>query len=346
MENSLTTYQAKAKGIFDQKGGTLGMTLIALGVVAVIIFSQSILAFAHTILGLIVTVGFIGVILFLATNKEFRNIVGVSYMMAIHWLLGRVIEMNPIAILDGSLRSMYKKIDDAEAKMNDMNGIRLKWKDRVAQKKKETQDCLDRIEVYKKKLNAAVEVLEKQKWQGKIYVDQRQAARLVDITKEYISLQDQSENWYKILNKIMEGGKLTAEDAENELKILKEKYEMVKDSHSAFKSMMSILKGDPDDLANCAIASDIITKDIQDKVGEMDRVLNGTGNMIDKMDTDQEVYAIKGNDISEQYQKLGIDSLFTKLEVLPSAQLNKLQASNMTSDTSVAQKSAAKYFTN
>jgi hypothetical protein len=345
MENSFANLETKAKGIFDQKGGTLGMVLLALGCVVVIWNIKAIAAFATTLLGLLVTVGVIALIIFLIFNKDFRILVGTCYMMTLRYIMGAIVKKNPIAILDDTLKEMYKRIEDAEIKMGKMNGVRLKWKERVVQKKRDTKDCLDRITVYEKKRDAATDPIEKQKWAGKVFVEKRQSVRLVDITKEYMNLQEQSENWYKVLSKISDGAKLTVEDAENELKILKEKYEMIKDSHSAFKSMMSVLKGNPDERANYNLASDIITKDITDKVGEMDRVLNSTGGMIDKMDADKEIYSIKGDDISKKYQELGIDALFAKLDVLPSAQVsNKLQVVNITSDSTVLQKSASKYF--
>jgi predicted nucleic acid-binding Zn-ribbon protein len=347
MENSLANYEQKAKGIFDQKGGTLGMVLLALGVVAFIWNINAIAAFATTLLGLIVTVVAIAAILFLAFNKDFRILVGTLYMMAIRGLMGAVIKMNPIAILEDTIKEMYKRIDNIEDKMGKLNGVRLKFKDKIVTKKKETKECLDSIEVFEKRRDTANDPAEKQKWGGKVIVQQRQSVRLVDITKEYIDLQGASENWYNTLSKIEDGAKLTVEDAENEVKMLKEKFEMVKDSHSAFKSMMSIMKGNPDELANFNLASDIIAKDIADKVGEMDRVLNSTGGMIDKMDTDKEILSIKGNDISKQYKELGIDSLFAKMDILPSTQvINKLQVVNFTPDSSPLQKSSSKYFSN
>jgi len=335
MENSLATYQQKAKGLFDQKGGTLGMVLLALGVVVVIWNINAIAAFATTLLGLIVTVGVIAGILFLVFNKDFRFLIGTLYMMAIRSLLGMVIKINPIAILEDTIKEMYKRIDNVEDKMGKLNGVRLKFKDKIKEKKKELQACLDRKAAAEAKGNNAVAVLEG-----------RQSVRLVDITNEYIDLQQSSENWYNTLSKIAEMAKITAEDAQNEVKIQKEKYQMVKDSHSAFKSAMSILKGDPDELARFNQAFEFVSKDIMDKVGEMDRVINTTGGMIDKMDIDKEMYSIKGNDISKKYQELGIDALFAKMEALPSAQMNKLQVANMTSDTNVFQKSTSKYFSN
>lgn len=345
MENTLSNLENKAKGIFDQKGGTLGMVLLALGCVVVIWNIKAIAAFATTLLGLLVTVGVIAVIIFLVFNKDFRILVGTCYMMAVRYIMGYIVKMNPIAILEDTIKEMYKRIDFIEEKMGKLNGVRLKFKDKIVVKRKEAKDCLDSIPVFEKKRDSASDPIEKAKWDGKVKVQQRQSVRLVDITKEYIDLQAAAENWYRTLSKIQDGAKLTVEDAENETKMLKEKFQMVKDSHSAFKSMMSIMKGNPDERANFNLASDIITKDITDKVGEMDRVLNTTGGMIDKMETDKEILSIKGNDISKKYQELGIDALFAKMDVLPSTQVsNKLQVNNFTPGTSVLQKSASKYF--
>jgi predicted nucleic acid-binding Zn-ribbon protein len=261
--------------------------------------------------------------------------------------MAAVIKMNPIVILEDTIKEMYKRIDNIEDKMGKLNGVRIKFKDKIVTKKKETKDCLDSIDVFEQRRDTAIDPAEKQKWGGKVIVQQRQSVRLVEVTKEYMDLQAASENWYNTLSKIEDGAKLTVEDAENEVKMLKEKFEMVKDSHSAFKSMMSIMKGNPDELANFNLASDIIAKDIADKVGEMDRVLNSTGGMIDKMETDKEILSIKGNDISKQYKELGIDSLFAKMDVLPSAQvINQLQVVNFTPDSSSLQKSSSKYFSN
>jgi hypothetical protein len=80
------------------------------------------------------------------------------------------------------------------------------------------------------------------------------------------------------------------------------------------------------------------------KVGEMDRIINTTGGMLDKMDMEKEVFALKGADISQKYQELGIDALFAKMEELPSQQMVKLQTADMTQPTSPLQKSASKYF--
>lgn len=339
MENSLANYGEKAKGVFDQKGGTLGMVLLAIGVVALLVFFQPILAIIQlaltNILGIIALVLVIAAVLYVVFDKNARLLLGTLYMMAIRALMGAVVKMNPIAILEDTIKQMYKRITNVEDKMGKLNGVRLKFKDKIKEKKKQLQVCLDRKAAAEARGNLPL-----------AQIESRQAVRLVDITNEYIELQSSCENWYTTLSKIAELAKLTAQDAENEVSIQKEKYQMVRDSHSAFKSAMSILKGDPDELALYNQAFEVVAQDIMNKVGEMDRVINTTGGMIDKMEIDKEMYSIKGNDISKKYDELGIEALFIKMNELPSSQLNKLTVEGFNPKQNVPQKSASRYFTN
>jgi len=336
MENSLANYGDKAKGVFDQKGGTLGMVVLAIGVVALLAFFQPILILVQSaltsLLGIIALCLVIAAILYVVFDKNARLLAGTLYMMAIRSLMGAVVKMNPIAILEDTIKQMYRRITNVEDKMGKLNGVRLKFKDKIKEKKRELQVCLDRKAAAESKGNLPL-----------AQIESRQAVRLVDITNEYIELQTSCENWYQTLSKIAELAKLT-QDAENEVSIQKEKYQMVRDSHSAFKSAMSILKGDPDELAMYNQAFEVVAQDIMNKVGEMDRVINTTGGMIDKMEIDKEMYSIKGNDISKKYDELGIEALFIKMNELPSSQMNKLTIEGFTPKANVPQKSSSRYF--
>jgi hypothetical protein len=337
MENSLAKFESKTKGLFDQKGGTLGMVLLAIGVIALLVFFQPILAIVQAaltnILGIVALVLVISAVLYVMFDKKARLIIGTLYMMAVRSLMGMVIKIDPIAILEDTISKMYKRIDYIEEKMAKLNGVRLGFKDKIKKKKAELQDCLDRQQIATEKGKKEVAALES-----------RQSVRLTSLVKDYMELQASAENWYTVLSRLAELAKLTAEDGKNEVAAQKERYEMVKTSHNAFKSMMSIIKGDPDDLAMFNQAFIYVNSEIEMKVGEMDRIINTTGGMLDKMDMEKEVFALKGADISKKYQELGIDALFAKMEELPSQQMNQLQTSNMTQPVSPLQKSASKYF--
>jgi len=339
MENSLSTVGNKAKGLFDQKGGTFGMVLLAIGVLFFIIKLPAIVSFVDSLFHLVITLAALATILFVLTDKKTRMLVGTLYMMGVRSLIGAVIKINPIAILEDTITRMYKSIENVEDKMGKLNGIRLKLKDKIKQKKKLLSECLDRLEVAKRTGK-----------NDQVILEDRQSVRLTELTQDYIDLQTSTENWYNTLSKIADKAKLTVQDAQNEVDAQKEKYEMVKTSHSAFKSAMSILQGDPDQLAMFNQAFQYVNDDIMDKIGEMDRVMNSTGGMLDKIDLEKESYMIKGNDISEKYKELGIDALFTKFDALPSHQMTSIMTNTpeatVISSTPLKTDGKSKYFDN
>lgn len=336
MENSLNKLSDKTRGLFDQKGGTLGMVILALGVIFLIFKLPVIVDFVDSLFHLIIVSVATAGVLYVLLDKRVRNIVGTLYMFGIRFMMGMVIKMDPIAILEDGIRRMYQAIANVEEKMGKLNGIRLRLKDNINKKKKELEECLERRRVAEQHNKKDLMVLE-----------DRQSVRLVNLTKEYMELSESAENWYKTLSKIAEMATLTVKDAENEVAAQKERYDMVKTSHSAFKSAISVLKGNPDELAMFNEAFQYVNNDIMSKVGEMDRVIMTTGGMLDQIDLEKEVFSIKGADISKKYEELGIDSLFSKFEVLPSEKMQTI-TQEVTVPTSApvtqSQSSSKKYF--
>lgn len=313
MEGALNKFNDVRKGLFNQKGGTFGLVLLAIGAVFFISKISAIVAFVDSLFHLIIVLIAIGAILFILTDKNTRLAIGTMYMMGVRALLGMIIKMNPIAILEDSITKMKKMINKIEEKMGNLDGILESLKEKIRKKKKDLQTCLDNIKVAEsqgKKETAAIE--------------SRQAVRLKDLIDSYLDIQINTQKWYETLDKIGDMAKLTVQDAENEVAMLKERYEMVKISHSAFKSAMSILKGDPDELALYNQSLEYVNNDMMTKIGEMNRFVNSTGGMFDKMDIESEVFSIKGADLLDQYNKLGIDSLFSTMKETPTQALKSL----------------------
>jgi hypothetical protein len=313
MESSLSKLGELKKGLFEQKGGTFGMVLLAVGAIFFITQIGAIVNFVDSLFHLIIVASATAGLLYVLFDPKVRRLVGTLYMMGIRYLMGSIIKMNPIAILEDTIIKMKRSIQNVEKKMGVLNGIRLKLKDKIKIKKKDLEECLQRKQV-----------AEQRGKRDMIILEDRQSVRLVSLIKDYIDLQESSEKWYETLSKIAEMAQMTAQDAENEVEAQKERYELVKTSHNAFSSAMSILKGDPDELAMFNQAFEVVNNDIMEKVGEMDRVINTTGGMLDKMDLEKEIYSIKGGDISKKYEELGIDALFNKFQALPSHQMNNM----------------------
>lgn len=294
------------KDPFKQRGGTFGLLILAVAALAVVLNISALYSFAQSLLGLVVCGVATAGILYVAFDKRFRLMVSTLYMMGIRKMMGLVVKMDPISILKDGIRKMYLKIANMEANMGKLNGVRIASKRKVKEKKEQFEQCLVR--------QKAAENLQKQ---DVAIVEKRQAARLYEMVKQYQEMADSADKWYNAMDKVAAMAKLYAQDAENEVEAQEERYTMIKLSHSAFKSAMSVIKGDPDDLALYNQAFQFVNDDIMNRIGEMDRVVNTAGGLLDKIDVEKEMFGIKGDDLMRKYNEIGLEGMFSNMSETP-----------------------------
>lgn len=143
-------------------------------------------------------------------------------------------------------------------------------------------------------------------------IQKRQALRLKESLDDQLLALKNSEMWFEKLKKLEEYANLTIQDVTNEVNIRKKTFERIRAQHKAFKSVMSIVKGDPDELAMFTDAMDFMAKDISDKIGEMEHVIDSTTGMLADLDAKNGVANMRAEELLERYNKSGIDSLFNK----------------------------------
>lgn len=291
---------------FKQKGGNFGLAIIAIAIIAILFNISALVTLAQNIFWLIGYGIAIAAILYVAFDKNFRLALSTWYMIKVRWFMGFIVKMDPISILKDGIQKMYKKISEMEFSMGKLNGVRLALKDKIKQKKSDFEDCM-----------ARVKAAEKQGKKDLALIEKRQATRLYDLTISYQEMSDSAEKWYNTMSKIAEMAKLYAQDSENEVNAQEERYKMIKLSHSAFKSAMSVIKGNPDELALYNQAFQFVNDDIMNRVGEMDRVVNTAGGLLDKIDVEKEIFNIKGDDIMKKYNEIGIEAMFGGLKTPP-----------------------------
>lgn len=305
--NSLSKMSGQLGDPFKQKGGTFGLVIIAIAAGLILFNITALIALAQNILWLIGYGFAIAAILYIAFDKNFRLGLSAWYMIQVRKFLGLIVKMDPISILKDGIRQMYEKIADMEASMGKLNGVRIALKDKIKAKKRDLQDALDRERAAENLGRKDVALIEK-----------RQVTRLTDLTKNYIDMSDSAEKWYSTMSKIAEMAKLYAQDSENEVNAQEERYKMIKLSHSAFKSAMSVIKGNPDELALYNQAFQFVNDDIMGRIGEMDRVVNTAGGLLDQIDVEKEMFGIKGDDLINKYNEIGIEAMFSGLKNPPS----------------------------
>ena len=103
---------------------------------------------------------------------------------------------------------------------------------------------------------------------------------------------------------------LVVEDTENEVADRKDEYESIKAQHKAFSSIMSIIKGSPDELADFTYAMDFMAKDMTLRLREMSDVIDETGGLLTQMNVEDAITSQRANELLRLYEENGIEGLF------------------------------------
>ena len=296
---------------WKKPGGTLGMIVAGLGIGGGIILLAKILPFLIGLTTNILTLSILVIALFalgyVITDKNFRSIVSNLYFMLMRKITGLVIEIDPIAIVEAKVKEMRNRIVTIDKNMADLNGFNRKNKDEIEKNKVELEKSIGRYKHYSKDADLKAEA--------------NVEAKKVELLQELIGRKEkrlvESEKWYKILKELKRHAELTVQDVENEVTIRKDEFESIKAQHKAFSSIMSIIKGNPNDLDNFNKAMDFMTYDINKRLGEMTYVIEETGGIMSKFNADQEISSDKAKAILAKYESGGIEALFSNKDIKP-----------------------------
>jgi len=299
--------QAPKKKLWEQPGGKLGVAvLVGLGA-GFLVFLYKILPYliqlAENTLYFGILLLIIGLIIFLLFDKKFRRVLSVGYFILMRKITSLFVNLDPIAIIERRLGMMENSIQKMNQSMGRLLGQIRKLEGSIESKKEEMEKLLQRAQVYRAKGNRDAAV-----------IDERQIARLEKYINKLLGLLKDSKRWYESLDKLSQMAKLTVLDTRNEVNMQKEEYEMAKSQHKLFKSVMSVMEGDPDELALFNEALEAMRTDIEMKLGEMERVISSTGGLIDQFEADNEVASFKGSELIDKYNELGIEGIFKTFE--------------------------------
>lgn len=334
MTGELINGARKELSNWDKPGGTLGK-IVAIGAgiagcVGLYKILPYLIEFTTNIYTLGMLAGGLALIAFIITNKQFQTVVSSFYFLLMRKLTGLVIELDPIAIVERQLLDMKKKIQEITHLMGEVLGLIKESKRNRDKKQAEFDTAKRRIEAYKAKGQNAEAI-----------VEQRQLVRLDATLKRYDSRIAQSEKWYEILKQLERAAKLTVQDTENDVADRKEEFEQVKKQHKAFKSMMSIISGDPDKMALFTEAMDYMAQDISAKLGEMDNVISETGGLLQQLAIDDDIASQKADEILKRFDEKGIEAMFAPKSITQGSNNNLFTDATTVSYVEVDRKESA-----
>lgn len=311
-----TDPKQRLKTFWQRPEGKFGaFFLIAIGILMVI-FAVPILAFMVSLLKNVITTILLflvlGIMLYVFFDPKFRNLIWYMYKSFMRWVTSVFVQINPIKILETYIEHLYKNLKQMDVHIAKLKGQISQLKGTIDDNTKEMEQNLKIAEAAKKKKDMEL-----------VAINTRQYGRLKDSNERYGVLLGKMDLLYKVFSKIYKNSNYLIKDTENEVRMRKQEYKAIKAGHSAMRSAMNIIQGDPDKKMMFDMATEAVVEDVHTKIGEMERFIELSGSFIDSVDLQNGIYEQEGLELLEKMEKEGVSMLLGE-----PAELERLEVDN------------------
>jgi phage shock protein A len=292
----------KAKSFWKRPEGVTG-AIFLIGLLVIIgIFSGPIIAFIqglfHATITIVAFFAVLTIIVYVIMDPKFRSLIWYMYKSIMRWFTGLFVQIDPIGILKSYIEYLYSNLKAMNEQIAKLKGQMSKLGRLIEDNKREMEENLKMAEQAKKKGNMEL-----------VTINTRQFGRLKETNSRYQALLTKIDLLYKVLSKIHKNSGYLIKDTENEVRMREQERLAIRAGHSAMKSAMNIISGDPDRKMMFDMATEAVVEDVHNKIGEMERFIEVSGSFIDSIDLQNGVYEQAGLDLLEKMEKEGMSFL-------------------------------------
>ena len=280
------------------EGITGGLVLTGVVVGVAVLFERilaALLPLISTPAGLIGLLLGLGALIFFALDAKARNLVWYFYQSLMRWITGLFVKIDPISILksfiedlEDSLRNLSKQIGALRGQMRQLKGT------------------MDGNNADIRKNMDLAEHAQKKNDDKSLTLATRKAGRLQEANAKYEALYQRMEVMYRILTKMYENSEIVLEDTKDQVQLKEQEYRAISASHGAIRSAMSIISGDPDQRARFDLALESLASEVSNKVGEMERFMDTSRNLMASIDLQNGVFEEEGLQLLERWERESI----------------------------------------
>lgn len=292
----MDTPDFKQKSFWQRPEGITGFIFLAGLIVGggylLYTFLPALITLTQNVLYLSLLLMALGAIVYMVLDPKMRNLIWYMYKSVMRSVTGMFVNLDPIGVLksyvedlEDNLSKMSKQIGNLKGQMRKMTTI--------------IQDNDREIENNMRIASAA----QKQGMENQMVLASRKAARLKESNEKYATLHAKMEIMYRILDKMYKNSEILLEDTRDQVKVKEQERKAIRASHSAMKSAMSVISGDPDKRAMFDMAMEAVADDVANKVGEMERFMEMSANFMDSIDLQNGVFEEEGLKMLEKWEQ-------------------------------------------
>lgn len=240
----------------------------------------------------------LGALIYVVLDPKMRNLVWFMYRSVMRWITGLFVQIDPIGILKSYIESLQKSLVNMNAQIAKLRGQMHKLSEMIKQNQRDIQSNISMAGRAKETGKEAIMVLKA-----------RKAGRLQESNMKLEDLYKRMEVLYRVLSKMYENSEIMLEDLQDQVKVKEQEYKAIKASHSAIRSAMDILSGNSDKKYMYDMALEAMADDVGKKVGEMERFMDMSKNIMDSIDLQNGVFEEEGLQMLERWEKEGASFL-------------------------------------
>ena len=237
-------------------------------------------------------------LIYMVIDPRLRNLIFYSYKSIMRWITGIFVQIDPIGILKSYVEDLESNLSKMSKQIGKLRGQMHKLNEIIFNNRKEIESNLTLANKAKTTNKQAVMILKS-----------RKAGRLQDSNFRLEDLYKKMEILYRVLSKMYENSEILKEDIADQVVVKQQEREAIRTSHSAMKSAMSVISGDPDKKVMFDMAMEAITDDVSKKVGEMERFMELSSNFMDSIDLQNGIFEEEGLKMLNKWEKEGVSLL-------------------------------------
>ena len=315
MENGLQKFggDGKITNLWKQPGGTLakvGLWVMGGSVLwgiykalpYLIAFTQNVFTLTLLMLGL-------GCILYVVFSPEMRKILKLLYLQICRKITGLIVEIDPIAILENSINEMKKKLQTVKKRITEIGSTLAGMENKQKEYKKEFEMNVGRVKAIKEKLMKENDEKTRMALNGQLTISQNDITMLDEQIKAQADRITKTKRYLEILEKLEIAATTKIKVAENTVSHKKDEYEQAKKMKSAVQSLTSIFSSSwLTKSMEEQMALNVVSNTINDSIAEMNRLLDGSNDILINYDISSMANASKVDEIIANYDHNGFES--------------------------------------
>lgn len=246
----------------------------------------------ENVLYLSLMIAVLAAVVYMVLDPKMRNLVWYAYKSVMRSITGMFVQLDPIGVLKSYVEDLQNNLSKMGKQIGNLRGQMRKMQTLMEENQKEIDNSMKLASVAKRQNN-----------ESQVLLATRKAARLSESNDKYRVLHQRMEVLYRILDKMYKNSEILLEDTKDQVKLKEQERKAIRASHSAMRSAMSIISGDPDQRAMFDMALEHIADDVASKVGEMERFMEMSASFMDSMDLQNGVFEEEGLRMLEKWEQ-------------------------------------------